>query len=244
MPLSVRSAALFDPRFQLRVALVCLGISVALHALALVALPGLRSSAPSQAEHPVLSATIASRPAAAEIASAAPRQSEPSPRPKQQPKLQAVHAPAPNAQTVTPEPAPAAPAPLPEQAASTAPASEPLATQASAVQAEAGTKTIADDGKMIRDYRNGLMDYARRLRRYPAQAMERGWEGRVEIRVTVRPDGVIESAIVKRPSGYRVLDDQALEMVKRAQTRTPIPAALRGREFTVDIPVVFELQAG
>lgn len=72
--------------------------------------------------------------------------------------------------------------------------------------------------------------------------MERGWEGRVEIRVTVRPTGAIESARVKTPSGYQILDDQALDMVKRALSRSPVPAALVGREFSIDIPVIFELQ--
>jgi periplasmic protein TonB len=96
----------------------------------------------------------------------------------------------------------------------------------------------------LQQYRMGLMAFARQFKRYPVQAMERGWEGRVEIRITVRPTGAIESARVKTPSGYRILDDQALDMVKRALARTPVPPALLGREFSVDIPVIFELQSG
>ncbi len=33
-------------------------------------------------------------------------------------------------------------------------------------------------------------------------------------------------------------------MVKRGKPLTPLPAALCGREFTVDVPVIFELQTG
>jgi len=51
-------------------------------------------------------------------------------------------------------------------------------------------------------------------------------------------------SLVKASSGYEILDNQALDMVKKAKPLTPIPAALRGREFTVDIPVIFDLQAG
>jgi protein TonB len=102
----------------------------------------------------------------------------------------------------------------------------------------------AVDGRTLQEYRLDLMASAKKFKRYPVQAMEKGWEGRVEIRVVVRPSGMILSASIKTPSGYRILDDQALDMVRRAQTRTPIPPALRGREFTIDIPVIFELQAG
>ncbi len=59
----------------------------------------------------------------------------------------------------------------------------------------------------------------------------------------MRPTGAIETAL-KTASGYRVLDDQALDMVKRALARTPVPPSLRGQEFYVDIPVTFELQSG
>jgi protein TonB len=74
--------------------------------------------------------------------------------------------------------------------------------------------------------------------------MERGWQGRVEVRLVVGPNGEIRGALIKKSSSYRILDEQALDMVKKGTGREPIPAALRGREFTLDIPVVFELQAG
>ncbi len=89
-----------------------------------------------------------------------------------------------------------------------------------------------------------LADAAKRYRRYPVQAMERGWQGRVEIRVVIGTNGTIEDALIKTSSNYQILDDQALDMVKRGKPLTPIPAALHGREFTMDIPVIFELQTG
>ena len=74
--------------------------------------------------------------------------------------------------------------------------------------------------------------------------MEKGWQGRVEIRLVVGSNGTIKSVLIKRSSNYQILDDQALDMVKKGTGREPIPSALRGREFSVDIPVVFELQTG
>ncbi len=56
--------------------------------------------------------------------------------------------------------------------------------------------------------------------------------------------GAIRSSLVTASSGHEILDNQALDMVHKAKPLTPIPAALRGREFAVDIPVIFDLQAG
>ena len=100
------------------------------------------------------------------------------------------------------------------------------------------------DAGLLEAYRLALIDAARRYRRYPVQAMERGWQGRVEIRVVFGSDGMIKRTHVKTSSTYQILDDQALDMVKKGTGREPIPSALRGREFSVDIPVIFELQTG
>jgi protein TonB len=110
-----------------------------------------------------------------------------------------------------------------------------------------GAETAAAAGfdpSLLEKYRLALIDAARRYKRYPIFALERGWQGRVEVRLVVGSNGDIRSALVKRSSSYQILDDQALDMVKRGTGREPIPSALRGREFTLDIPVIFELQAG
>jgi outer membrane biosynthesis protein TonB len=39
-----------------------------------------------------------------------------------------------------------------------------------------------------------------------------------------------------------VLDQQALDMIRRAKSLTPVPSALRGREVTLDVPVIFSLR--
>lgn len=161
--------------------------------------------------------------------------------PRPQPKPRPVARPEPRPETVRP-----APAPPPIDEASPTPETPAPQVTAAAPSAPANTEpaapAIARDGAMLQQYRTGLIAFARQYKRYPVQAMERGWEGRVEIRITVLPTGAVESARVKTPSGYRILDDQALDMVRRALARSPVPPALVGREFSIDIPVVFELQ--
>ena len=137
----------------------------------------------------------------------------------------------------------AAPAPSPQPPALPSVAArvpEPVSTEP-----PARPSAEALDVSLLEAYRLALIDAARRYKRYPVQAMERGWEGRVEIRVVVGANGAIKSALVKRSSRYQILDDQALDMVRKAFNALaqvqPVP---RGHEFSVDVPVVFELQTG
>lgn len=103
---------------------------------------------------------------------------------------------------------------------------------------------MAADTGTLDQFRLALMGEARRYKRYPVLATERGWTGKVEVHLVVGSDGSMGSAVVKSSSGHEILDDQALDMIRKAQARTPVPAALRGREFSVDIPVIFDLQSG
>ena len=72
--------------------------------------------------------------------------------------------------------------------------------------------------------------------------MDNNWEGKAEVRLVIGADGNIASISIKTPSGFEVLDQQALDMIRRAKPQAPIPAALRGKGFTIDVPVVFSLK--
>jgi periplasmic protein TonB len=235
MAVSTSSADLFQPESQHRALLACVAASIALHAGALVAFPELRGRA---APAPII--------LTATLSPVAPREAAPDAREEPRPKPPRAAPPVPRPAVARPAPAPAeAPDPAPEAGKPEAPVVPPVAEAAPVARAlsEAPTPPAqAWDPATLQQYRTGLIAFARQFKRYPAQAMERGWEGRVEIRITVRPTGTIDSARVKTPSGYQILDDQALDMVKRALARTPLPPALLGREFSVDIPVIFELQ--
>lgn len=93
----------------------------------------------------------------------------------------------------------------------------------------------------MRQYRLSLAVAARRFKRYPALARERGWEGAVEI--VLRGDALmpVPEVVLANSSGRGILDEQALEMVRRAAQVTMVPDGLRGREFRVSLPVRFSL---
>ena len=67
---------------------------------------------------------------------------------------------------------------------------------------------------------------------YPRLARVRGWQGATDIELTVLADGRVDAAMIKRSSGFDVLDNAALE-VARASRFSPPPDSLeppvRGR---------------
>jgi protein TonB len=261
-------AALHASDSDNRILWIGVAASMALHAAVLWLFPGLRQSTPPAVT--VLTATITPRAAAPERrepVTQAPAPKPVEPRPHAQPKpvpappepVLTRPTPEPSAPSVAQEP-PAPPPPVPKApvappappVASVPPAAAPVppaprAEQPSAPAAPAATTNRAGDAAdagTLDQYRLALIGMARKYKRYPSQAMERGWTGKVEVRLVIGANGNIASALVKTSSGYDVLDNQALDMIKKAKPITPIPPALRGREFSVDIPVIFDLRTG
>ena len=60
--------------------------------------------------------------------------------------------------------------------------------------------------------------------------------------MVIGANGMTSNASIKTSSGHEILDNQALDMIKKGKTTVQIPASLRGREFTIDVPVIFNLE--
>jgi protein TonB len=237
-----RTAALFHSDAQQRALFSCVGVSVALHALLLFAFPGLRPGA-----HPdgpkVLTAKFTPRTEPAEAMPSAHVPWKPSEKRHEARPQMPLPALAPPVVPKVAEPT-FVPAPGPPSAAQALQSEATRASEISSTEAAAKPLVEGFDAGLLDAYRLALIDAAKRYRRYPVQAMERGWQGRVEIRIAIGADGMIKRTHVKTSSNYQILDEQALDMVKRSKPLIQIPSALRGREFSVDIPVIFELQTG
>ena len=76
---------------------------------------------------------------------------------------------------------------------------------------------------------------------YPRLARERGWQGTTDLRLTIGPDGKLKDIVVQSSSNYDILDQRALEKLK-ALVLPRVPAEMKGRAFTVRIPVKFALR--
>lgn len=221
--------------------------STALHVALLAGLPDLWT----------YSATPATAPLNARLARGVPEPAPTIPDPPAPPAAAEPVAPRPAAKT-QPPPARPMPAAVPkprESEAVVTPARDPVAHVAAALPAAAGSAPAAgeptaaprpgDDALdlgSLAQFRLALIGTAKRYRLYPESAVERGWHGRVTVRLAFDAEGAIAAALVRRSSGHATLDEQALDMLRKAAALTPVPPALRSREFAVDVPVVFELR--
>jgi len=143
-----------------------------------------------------------------------------------------------------PEPAPqaGAPANVASSAASVVPSRIRPALQAPAgAKVESARPSNEADTGTLEQYRLALIVATRRYKRYPAIAMEKGWEGKVEVHMVIGANGMLASTSIKTSSGHEILDNQAIDMLRKGKTTVQVPASLRGREFSVDVPVIFNL---
>jgi len=91
----------------------------------------------------------------------------------------------------------------------------------------------------LREYRVSLAIAARRFKRYPVLALERGWEGTAEVAVGMTSWQQRPQPALVRSSGHSVLDEQALSMIEQASVMTVLPDSLKGRDFRFVLPIEF-----
>jgi TonB family protein len=90
-------------------------------------------------------------------------------------------------------------------------------------------------------YRVLLIAEARRHKRYPPLARENEWQGDVLVAIAIDANGRASVAL-KAGSGHEVLDQQALDMFGQAARSVPVPLALRGREFALEVRASYGLE--
>lgn len=94
----------------------------------------------------------------------------------------------------------------------------------------------------LRQFRLSLAGEARRFRRYPESARKAGLAGTSEVRIAVEAGGMARHTDLARSSGHEILDQAALDMLRQAAARAVLPESLRGQNFAVLLPVVFEVE--
>ena len=228
---------------------IAVAASVLAHALILLAIPALLDPARKRLPaSPIVAHLVFPRPAPEPPPVVEPRtdsKAPETPRPARHPPVDRSERHAPSA-PVTTAPAIQSPALEPPRAATPAPvppspsvAVTKLEPPAPPVAAAAGE---ASDPLTLGQYRLAIIAAAKRYKKYPRLAIDNNWEGQAEVRMEIGADGAMGSIRIKTSSGFDSLDQQALEMIRKAKPLAPIPAALRGKGFTVDVPVLFSLK--
>jgi protein TonB len=225
--------------------------SVLFHALFLLAIPGLLDPVRKRlSAFPIVARIELQRPATEPPPAVEPRRESKAPetpRPVRRPPDVRSERPIPATPPVTSAPviqAPTLPEP-PRVAAPVPPASPPPSTAVTLPEPPAPPAAAAgeaSDPLTLGQYRMAIIAAAKRYKKYPRLAIDNNWEGQAEVRMVLGADGAIASIRIKTSSGFESLDQQALEMIRKAKPLAPIPAALRGKGFTVDVPVLFSLK--
>ena len=91
----------------------------------------------------------------------------------------------------------------------------------------------------VKQYTIELSRVMSKLRRYPADELQQGHEGRVELHMEVASDGSARGIEIETSSGHRSLDLAAMRSMQQAARMTPVPALLRGTAFSVRVHVAF-----
>lgn len=153
---------------------------------------------------------------------------QPKPKPRPQPKVE-----------IPPEPKPQ-PTAKPEEN------TQPQVTPAAAQKADAPTPAAppAPPSNAVPTWQGALRAHLEKHKRYPSSAQARRQEGVVYVRFAMNREGMVLWSKLERGSGTARLDDEAVELVSRAQPLPPPPADVPGDAVEIVAPVQFFLRNG
>ncbi len=98
-------------------------------------------------------------------------------------------------------------------------------------------------------YANYMNDWVNKVERvgnlnYPDEARRRGLSGSLLLDVALNPDGSIYNITILRPSGHKVLDDAAINIVRLAAPFPPLPDDIRRDTDILHITRTWEFLSG
>jgi TonB family protein len=76
---------------------------------------------------------------------------------------------------------------------------------------------------------------------YPAQAKEAGFQGTTRLGLHITYNGTLQDAVLKASSGYRILDENAINTAKKIASYPPFPPAIEAKDLWIEIPIVYTL---
>jgi len=77
---------------------------------------------------------------------------------------------------------------------------------------------------------------------YPAVAKASGFQGTVRLSLLLSHQGELLEVKVKKSSGYKILDDSAIEAASGVTSYPPFPPAIEAKELKIEMPLVYRLE--
>lgn len=154
----------------------------------------------------------------------------------------------PAAEVALPTPVPPPP-PEPAKVEATAPPA-PETTAPQAIAAPTAAVTAAPSASVptsrqsnaVPQWSNRIAVLLERNKRYPATARARREEGTAHVAFVLDRQGHVVSARVERSSGYTLLDQEALDLIRRAQPFPALPAEVADTHVSLTVPIRFAIR--
>lgn len=109
-------------------------------------------------------------------------------------------------------------------------------------EAKEQPSAAAHTGVAMERYIQSILQRIERKKHYPHQARRRRIEGKTIIGFHLLADGGIRQPVVVRTSGYEMLDQSALQAVRRAAPFAPPPEGFAKAAMVLEVVLVFQLQ--
>jgi protein TonB len=91
-------------------------------------------------------------------------------------------------------------------------------------------------------YKSQISLRLNRYKKYPTDAMTRRLNGVAKVSFRVNAQGRVSAARLSASSGYPVLDEEALALLKRCSPFPPIPQGLGLASMELDVPISFSVR--
>ena len=163
------------------------------------------------------------------------RQEQPVMPPAEGPEVPLAALP-PEVRQETPKPA-ENPPPAPATTAPQAPKSE-LATVAAAPSQ--GQLNVSDSNA-VPTWKRQVVGLLERNKRYPAAAQARNERGTAQLAFSLDRQGRVTASRIVKTSGSASLDQETLDLVRRAQPFPPPPPEMAGAEVTLSVPILYNI---
>lgn len=115
----------------------------------------------------------------------------------------------------------------------------PTSTKANPPQAAAATSSHVP---VPPDFANTLLAYLTRYKHYPYAARAAHEQGEALLAFSIDRSGQVTGYHLARSSGFPILDQEVLAMIRRATPLPPIPSALHRDSLDLIVPVRFDLR--
>ncbi|MEE4016040.1 TonB family protein [Roseibium sp. FZY0029] len=108
------------------------------------------------------------------------------------------------------------------------------------VNGRANARTNDGGTKATSNYQGKVVAKLRRAKRYPREAKRQRLVGTVNVGFTISSNGAVSGIRITRSSGHPVLDQAALDMVRRASPMPKFPGDIRVARMNMQVPVRFD----